>query len=345
ERFPMPMTAASLASYDSGPALVAYLGQPDASPAVCDLRARGPHVSGFPEEMRASLVSGLVDGRIAAELWRRCAGVVLRGAPRDDASSLLDDIGRGYRRLIKSGDFEKSPALEERLAAMQRLYLERQNGVDGHAGVLPPLFADLRQALVKHRLRPAATRAGEELIATVDLEHGRWLGRDVDAAAIDGLFASGDEKTLRLFSNRLPTPELRDESKRRVIRLHIAASPFPEVREHAAAVEDALMKTGTNTISVAEHRPLAGAVDAAKLPMRGVLVRQDVWRQTATLLGYAGDRPGLSVLPEVKLRGALSVTVDGISRPVGLCAPPKELDPSPCIAPHDVTLENPTAYL
>jgi len=45
-QFPSPMTAAQLVQYNSGPALVAYLAQSDASPTVCDLHALSPHVPG-----------------------------------------------------------------------------------------------------------------------------------------------------------------------------------------------------------------------------------------------------------------------------------------------------------
>ena len=69
---PLPMTAGELMARESGRALVAYLGQPDASPAVCDLRASGPHIQVFSPEVRGALVAGLVDGKINPALWRRC---------------------------------------------------------------------------------------------------------------------------------------------------------------------------------------------------------------------------------------------------------------------------------
>jgi hypothetical protein len=88
ETFALPMTRLQLVTCDSGPALVTYLGHPDASPGVCDLRANGPHVRTFDDDMRASLVDGLVEGHIEPELWRRCAGALLRSAPRDQSASL-----------------------------------------------------------------------------------------------------------------------------------------------------------------------------------------------------------------------------------------------------------------
>ncbi|HVM66752.1 MAG TPA: hypothetical protein VMU14_17925, partial [Acidimicrobiales bacterium] len=209
-QFPLPMTAAQLSGYDSGPALVAYLGQPDATPAVCDLRARGPHVSYFDDDKLRWLVRGLTEGQIAPELWRRCANALIVSEVPDVAAALLDALGRGYRALIRRADFEQDTALQARLAAAQRLYIERRNGIDGHARIDEPLVAELRRALDHHRLGPLAARMGDELIAAVDLEHGRWLDRPVDAGVIDRLFAAGDEATLRRFVDRLPDVALRE---------------------------------------------------------------------------------------------------------------------------------------
>ena len=46
------------------------------------------------------------------------------------------------------------------------------------------------------------------------------------------------------------------------------------------------------------------------------------------------------MLPRASLRGALQIEVDGIERPLTLCAPPEELDPSPCVPASDVTLDS-----
>jgi hypothetical protein len=76
-----------------------------------------------------------------------------------------------------------------------------------------------------------------------------------------------------------------------------------------------------------------------------VLLVQDVWQQTVTLHGFSGDPPVQSVLPELSLRGALSIELAGVSHPVTLCAPARELDPSPCIDAKTVTIDHPLAYL
>jgi hypothetical protein len=41
----LPITASQLAERSTGGTLLAYLGQRDASVAVCDLNARGPHLT------------------------------------------------------------------------------------------------------------------------------------------------------------------------------------------------------------------------------------------------------------------------------------------------------------
>jgi hypothetical protein len=266
----------------------------------------------------------------------------LRTLPPDAAASLIDASARGYRKLLLDSHLEKSAELATRLDRLEEVYADRPNGVNGHADKLGPMFADLRNAIAKQRLGPVARKQAESLVTTADLEQGRWGGRVVDRALIDGL---SDEMLAHRFSLRLPSPELREQARRRVIRIKIGYSQFPEVHEHAAAVEEIVLKLGAYRISLTEHPPVRGWLDKRRVPMRGVLVRQHVWNQTATLLGYTGDRPGVSVLPELSLRDALMVQVRGISLPITLCRPPERLDPTPCIAPADVKLENAAAYL
>lgn len=158
EALPRPMTAAGMTAFDSGAALVHYLGQADASPVVCDLRAQGPHLTALREDTRATLVASLREGQVPPALWRRCVAALLRSAPPEASASLLDDIGWAYRRLLRSEELERSPHLQERLDAMQQIYLGRRPGSDGHAAVLGRLFADLRRALSGHHLQPVAAR-------------------------------------------------------------------------------------------------------------------------------------------------------------------------------------------
>src|SRR5262252_10986811 len=174
ESLPHPMTANDIAGHDPGPALVAYLAQPDASATICNANARGPHVTTLDGDVRKTLINGLTDGTIAPDAWLACTNEIVRSAPPEAASSLLDDIGRAYRGLIKDSKLETSPTLQARLGAMQKLYLDRKNGTFGKTNILEPMFADLKRALDAHRLGPVATRFGTELLAAVNLEHGQW---------------------------------------------------------------------------------------------------------------------------------------------------------------------------
>src|SRR5262249_9531218 len=160
-----------------------------------------------------------------------------------------------YRSLTKNVELETSPTLQTRLAAMQAHYLERPNGLDGTAQIVEPMFDELRRALDQRRLGWVAKRFGEELLPTVDLERSRYRGRLVDVLTLDELHARKDEATLRRFVERLPSKNLRDEARRRILRLRVAESPYPEVREHAAEVEDRVMKLGANVVAFAGEPP------------------------------------------------------------------------------------------
>ena len=344
-RHPLPMTAAELVRYDSGPALVAYLGQPDASPTVCDLRARGPHVSALTADIRGTLIGGFVDGKIDPVLWRRCIEVALKGLPADRVPSVFDDVMLAYRRLLKDSDLQTDPALAERVATIQRLYVDRRPGLDGHPQVLMPIFDDLRASLAKNELGAMARTFAAEVITTFDIEHGTWQGRRVDLPMMDALAATGNEMTLTRFAMRLPDPDLREQAKRRIVRVHVALSAFDEARTAAADVEEAVIRDGHNPVVLADHRLVRAWFDESKATIRSVLVRQRVWQQSATLLGYAKQRPTLSVLPELAFRGSLWAELQSISHPVTLCAPKRALDPTPCIATSSVSLDNPFAYL
>jgi hypothetical protein len=126
------------------------------------------------------------------------------------------------------------------------------------------------------------------------------------------------------------------------VRRHIDASPFPEVRANADDVEARVLIRGTNPVALDKQPAKSAAIDPDKVPMRRVIVRQDLYNQSATLLGTKDD--AVSVLPDLALRDALSVDV-GMSRALTLCGPKKDLDPSPCIAATDVKIQNPLAYL
>jgi len=342
--FPYPLTAADVASFDSGAALVTYLGQRDASPSVCDTRSPSSHIGRFDRFKVEALISGLDEGKIDPELWQRCIAVALDSGPPSDAALIVDGIARGYRQLATDDAIDTSPAIQARIAALQAAYIERPAGKNGDALEMAANFGELRRKFLARRLSPVATRFVGEILGVVDLEQGRYGGRPVDATLIGEVAARGDENLLRRFADRLPSQEPRDQARRGLIRLHIAASPFPEVRAQAAPVEERVLREGANRISLAEQRAVRATFDESKLPGRIVLARQDVVHQTAALLGFAAAG-GLSVIPSLSLVGALWVEVAGLSRPVTVCQAPSAFDPNPCVAASDVTIENSTASI
>jgi hypothetical protein len=138
---------------------------------------------------------------------------------------------------------------------------------------------------------------------------------------------------------------MRREARRRIVRLHIAASTSESVRANAAEVEAAVLASGHNPIDTRKHPPSAAWIDKEHARVRGVLVRQDVWKQTVTLLAYDGAQPGASVLPSIDLRGALFARVDGTKEPVTVCAPPDALDVTPCLLASEVKPKVPIVYV
>jgi hypothetical protein len=342
---PMPLTAAQLAEQPDGRALVVYLGQRDASAAVCDLDGTSPHIAAVDADVRRAMMNGLLDDRIAPPVWRDCMDRLVRTTDSESAMSLLDEVAREYDRTLMDGRAERDSVVEQRLSALQTLLVDGRGEIGPHADVMVKLLADVRAATASRRLGPIGMRDGAELMADVASEQGVRNGRTIDVATLDALLQSHDEATLRRYARRLPDAGRRVEARRRVIRLHIQASPYPAVRRNAAAIEETLMRLGANPVALAEHRPVRASVDLDALAARGILVRQDLLHQTSTLLGNAGDGNAVSVLPEVSLRGALQIELEGIGGLVTLCASPEALDPSPCVAAQDVTLDSRLATL
>lgn len=342
--FTLPMTANEMASHGSGAALVAYLGQPDASVAVCDGSAAGPHVEALDEDGVEDFVDGLVKGTVVPDTWSACAQKMIKSGSSASTALLLNEMGQAYRELLGSKEIESSLDVEMRLAALHRVYLERKSGSLGKRDVVEPLFEELRSALQDERLGSVAKAYGEELLEAYDAEQGLWRGRTVTEQLLDQRAAAKDERVLLVFAARLPDRDLREEAKRRVLRLRIGTSVFPEVRNNAATVEERVLTTGRNALVLSEHAPQQGRLDVERVKARSIVVRQNVWGQTARLLASsgAGDEP--SVVPELTLRNVLFVELDGVSNEVTVCGEASELDPSPCVLPTDVSLDNAFAY-
>ncbi|HEY4243908.1 MAG TPA: hypothetical protein VGM88_29040 [Kofleriaceae bacterium] len=337
-----PVTAETATQDPSGTELVKYLEQPNADAAVCDLKGAGPHISELAPSAQDAFVGAFTDGKIQPRTFRRCARTLLTQLPPDDRATLFDKLIGAYRKLLGS-KLETNPAATERATILQRLYLDRAVGSGPHAPVLADAMTKIRVALGKKQYGPIATRLAQELIDNADLEQGNWHGAPVTASTMDDLAKAGNELTLRRFMQRLPTDALRDEAKRRILRIHMQLSPFAEVRDGGMALEDAILKNGANAISLADHAVGNAYVDESHLPRRTLVVRQDVWRQGATIMAEQDGKLGM--VPDLPLHGALTVEVQGISRPVTVCANAAALDPSPCIAASELAIGQQLAKL
>jgi hypothetical protein len=342
-QYTTPMTAAELADRPEGDALGAYLGQPAASVGVCDLGASGPHARIIDFEARGSLDRGLREGRLTPARWKGCMELLLRTADPEAAVALLTDVVRAARDLLGDGGLETDLGAQARLEAVTRIILERPPGLGAGPGEMERLVAQLDRDLATGRLGQVGHLLATELVTAVRLENGLLGDQRVDAALLDGLTAAGDEVTLRRCVDRLPDAALREEARRRIIRLHVQASPYPEVRLGGQAVEEAVARAGANPVSLAVHAPQRGWLEGGQVPVRTALVEQRVGEQAARLLGSAGGPAAPSLLPEVALRGTLKLELAGISLPVTVCGDARELDASPCLATSDVGTSSPLA--
>ncbi|BDG01495.1 hypothetical protein [Anaeromyxobacter oryzae] len=344
-QYPLPMTAAELSVHADGAALVAYLSQPDASAAVCDVRSPGSHFTRMDEEARAALGRGFREGKIAPRVWLPCMEALLRSADAETSRALLGDVLQTALDTVEDPHLEFDAGEQARLDALQQLYAERDASRTAPSALTREVGAALRRDLQANRLGPAGRPRAADLVTLLELERGRWQDRAVDAPVLDSLVEAQDERTLRWAVARLPSVTMRTEARRRIVQLHLRASPFPEVRKEVAAVEDAVMRTGANAISIDDHAPVRGWIEPSLGSAREVLVEQHVPEQSARLLGYTSERPTPSILPELPTRGSLHVLLDGVSAPLTVCAPVDELDVTPCLAPGDVRVETPLATI
>ncbi|HSR97758.1 MAG TPA: hypothetical protein VLM79_11945 [Kofleriaceae bacterium] len=340
--FHLPMSAAELAAAHDGHALILYLSQPSADPVVCDASAAGPHIA-VDDAVERALVDGLRDGAIEPRIWRACTEPMLASADRAGRTALLDRIVDAYTEVITAPQIERDPRAQARLAALDAVYRSRAPESRTRPETAHALEVKLRLALAKRTTGPYARSRATEMLATLELERGLWGRRIIDVALLDQLVVSKSEAVLAWFAARLPDPALRAEARRRVIRLRIAGSPFGELRDDAAHVEAMMMELGRNPVSPRLQPPSRAEVDPARLAIRGVVVSQDVGRQTATLADAAAAAGARRSNP-LTLRGALSVELAGLSRPITLCGAARDLDPSPCLLAGDITVASPLMW-
>jgi hypothetical protein len=337
----LPLTPAQVAEAREPQALVLYLSQRDANPAVCDATAAGPHVVADDRAGRA-LLDALQTGAIAPPIWQVCVDRILASARSDHQTALLDAMLRTYRALVTSPSLERDPAIQARLVALSTVYSERSPDIRAPATAVE-LGGELRKAA--RTLGPIGRHSAEAMIAQLDVERAVWGARAIDPAYLDELTTPDNEPFLTFLAARLSDANLRAEARRRVIRLHIAVSPFSEVHEDASHIEAMMMELGKNPISPKLQLPTAAQLDASELSIDRVIITQDVRAQVASLAGAPPAGVGGATVPVIALRGALTFNVTGVSQPITFCGAASELDPSPCLLPGDLTVDNPLVHL
>ncbi|HEY6005606.1 MAG TPA: hypothetical protein VIV57_22180 [Anaeromyxobacter sp.] len=331
-QYRLPMTAAELGAHQEGAALVAYLTQPEASPSVCDPRSAGPHLVRLDEDARKALSQAFHDGKIAPRIWAGCASAVLRGADEATAKAVAGDVLEEALAALEDRNLDFDAGEQGRLDALVQVYGDRPPGVHVRPDLADEAARALRYDVDSKRLGSAGRSRAADLWTLVQLERARWREGALDAKALDGMVDARDARTLGWAAVRAPDATLREEARRRIVRLHVRASPFAEVQADAAAVEEAVLRLGTNPVSLDRHPPVSAWMEPALRAARAVLVEQHLPEQSARLLGYSAERPTPAILPELPTRGNLHVAVEGVSIPITVCAPAEELDVTPCLA-------------
>lgn len=310
----------------AGEALVHYLAQRRADPGVCDLQ-RENVLSVQDERLIEPFVAALERGEVELSDWKDCARLLVRTMTQPHREHLLARLARAVTWLLPEDD------ASGRLAMVHDALIKRPREAS------PALTALLYRLRERRRddLDLDAARILGSLVTTLELGDGQLDGRPVTPDVIDD---THDEALLYRMSRRLPDAALRELSRTRVVRLRIARSPWEEVREQAAEVEQRVLTAG-RWAQATSGLTLQQTPAPRELPFE-VLVQQDVPKQQGRLVVAGATRGG--TLPELRLRGVVSFDV-GWSRPLDICAPPDELDVSPCIEARDLEVAVPEVSL
>ena len=210
---PQTLTAAQVQELSGqmppGKVLVQYLGQPDSDPAVCDMRASGPHLARIDEPALTALAGALVDGKVDPKKWQRCASLVLAQAAEPLPARLLSALADALARWLAAAEANRvaGPQIEA-----LRAVLASRAVVDGPpppvADALGKMDAGLRASMA--RLPSAARELVAPVAALVEVDLGRLDGAAVTAATLEGITA---EATLVRLSTRLPKAALRVDQR------------------------------------------------------------------------------------------------------------------------------------
>ncbi|RLB44559.1 MAG: hypothetical protein DRJ42_31450 [Deltaproteobacteria bacterium] len=344
ENHALPLPAARVQQLNDGDAVVSYLRQRDADPSVCNPTASGPHVVFTDPRHFEDLVDGIGRGA-RPDKWADCMHEMLGKVQAPDAAVLLGRLLEQYVLRIAYANLEDDPAVMEQLEVIRRVYSERQPGRDATPARRRATLTALRE-LDEEALSPFRRKVRDAALLVLYLEEGMLPdGRRVNIESLDELVAVGAEDELLIYSRRIPDEALRTEAARRLVRLRIARSPFARVQSDPRAIETRVMALGRNPVALAANWPTRVDFDAARMPVRGISILQDVRSQRARLASWRGQRQNVSVVPALDLRPVLTFTVPGYSAVLRLCAAAEELRVEPCVDARELSIGLPFAHL
>lgn len=295
-----------------GEALVHYLSRPGADASAC--------VSGTFARLDDALVDPFVASldseRVPGALWAACAQRLLPTLPAPLRGRFLDRLAPLVLVFVERPNFARLQVAHEVLAS-------RPREPSAALQALRPKLRPRGPEAVKLNALVAALRL------TLELEDGTLEGEVLTEARVLRL---DDEVLLRRIDARAPDGGVRKAARRRVVQLHIAASPLREVKARAAEVEARVLASGRWAQPVASLA--APAPQPALLLPVDVRGSQDIAAQLVRLFlaEEEGRRP-----PGIDLHPWLRFHV-GWSEPLPLCAAPEALEVMPCVDPAEVKL-------
>lgn len=327
-----------------------YLKRPSIDPRVCNQQRTSLQLVTISAKKAREWLSAFVGDRTPKKRWQWCTRELLASLPPPEAVLLLDAMIFTRHNLIKKSDFGLNDSMQEKVAILEQLYITRRGGLEPHKEVEDALMDDLRNAVNGFGMGFTARTMARLILYDYDLRRMIWHGSKLSIDIINRLARDKNEHELERIMGSVPDRAIRDEAKRRIIRLRMERSPYPELLNIAQTVEQRVFYHSTFPLSFDDYPVINAWFDTNFKAPRGVLVRQAPNDGPPKIsLHLFESRDGQRhVESKNTLTGALQIAVQGVSRPVTLCPSvntPDTLDPTPCVSPKDVVVENPLAKL
>ncbi|MFT3712152.1 MAG: hypothetical protein QM817_31295 [Archangium sp.] len=311
-QFPLPYTLEQL-NEDSarwpGDALVHYLTQDNADVAVC---GSGP-LQRLDEQLAEPFVEALREDTLAPQRWGACGKLLVPAIPPATREFLLGRLAKVVLALLED------PKGAERLIAVNEVLDARPREPSASLDVLMKRM---------NEVNPASPPVFYALMTTLELDHGQYGGQPLTTELIN---TAQDDLVLTRMASRVPSASLREDAKRRLVRLRIERSDWPEVKARADEVEKALMATGRWAQPVKSL-----ALERPELPMPlpfNVKIRQNTYKQVAALVAPGPEHD--EVMPAFDLKPHLRFAVK-YSKPLALCEAAEAMRVEPCIDAREV---------